>query len=85
MHRRSYSLQCSDKIRFPQLRTKCGVAKSCTGTHTALQALMMVATVDILIKHCGYVELALVSTVATSITRGKVQVEGKEGKRREGG
>ena len=46
---------------------------------------MMVATVDILIKHCGYVELALVSTVATSITRGKVQVEGKEGKRREGG
>ena len=46
---------------------------------------MMVATVDILIKHCGYVELALVSTVATSITKGKVQVEGNEGKRREGG
>ena len=22
-----------DKIRFPQLRIKCGVAKSCPGTH----------------------------------------------------
>ena len=25
------------KIHFPQLRIKCGVAKSCPGTHTALQ------------------------------------------------
>ena len=40
MHRRTYSVQCSDKIRFPQLRIKCGVAKSCPGTHTALQAPM---------------------------------------------
>ena len=40
MHRRRYSIQCSDKIRFPQLWIKCGVAKSCPGTHTALQALM---------------------------------------------
>ena len=27
-------------IRFPQLRIKCGIAKSCLGTHTALQAPM---------------------------------------------
>ena len=30
VHRRTYSVQCFDKIRFPQLRIKCGVAKSCT-------------------------------------------------------
>ena len=36
-----YSVQCSDKICFPQLGIKCGVAKSCPGTHTALQASMM--------------------------------------------
>ena len=36
-HKRTYSIQCSDKIR---LRSKCGVAKSCPGTHTALQAPM---------------------------------------------
>ena len=29
VHRCTYSVQCSDKIRFPQLRIKCGVAKSC--------------------------------------------------------
>ena len=40
MHTRTYSVQCSDKIRFSQLRIKCGVAKSCPGTHTALQAPM---------------------------------------------
>ena len=39
-HRRTYSVQCSDKIRFPQLCIKCGIAKSCPGTHTALQAPM---------------------------------------------
>ena len=39
-HKRMYSVQCSDKIRFPQLDIKCSVAKSCTGTHTALQAPM---------------------------------------------
>ena len=38
-HRCMYSIQCSDKVRVPQLH-KCGVAKSCPGTHTALQALM---------------------------------------------
>ena len=37
VHRRTYSVQCSDKIRVPQLDIKCGVAKSCPGTHTALQ------------------------------------------------
>ena len=26
-HRRMYSVQCSDKIRFPQLRTKCGAGQ----------------------------------------------------------
>ena len=40
MHRRTYSVQCSDKICFLQLRIKCSVAKSCPGTHTALQAPM---------------------------------------------
>ena len=34
-------MQCSDKIRFPQLRIKCSVAKSCPGTHTVLQAPMI--------------------------------------------
>ena len=28
---------CSDKICFPQSHIKCGVAKSCLGTQTALQ------------------------------------------------
>ena len=32
--------ECSDKIRFLQLRIKCCVAKSCPGTRTALQAPM---------------------------------------------
>ena len=36
MHRRMYSIQFIDKIRFPQLRIKCSVAKSCLGTHTCL-------------------------------------------------
>ena len=36
MHRCMYSTQCSDKIRFPQLCIKCGVAKSCPGTPTQL-------------------------------------------------
>ena len=39
-HRRTYSVQCSDYIRFPQQRINCGVAKSCPGTPTALQAPM---------------------------------------------
>ena len=39
-HRRTYSVQCRDKIHFPQLCIKCGVAKFCPGTHTALQAPM---------------------------------------------
>ena len=30
-----------DTIRFPQLCIKCGVAKSCPGTHTALQPPMV--------------------------------------------
>ena len=41
VHRHTYSVQCSDKICFPQLlRIKFGVAKSCPGTYTALQAPM---------------------------------------------
>ena len=32
-------MQCSDKIRFPKLRIKCGVAKSCPGTHTVCRRL----------------------------------------------
>ena len=41
VHRRMYSVQCSDKIHFPQLlRIKFGVAKSCPVIHTALQAPM---------------------------------------------
>ena len=39
-HRHMYSILCSDKIRFLQLRIKWGVAKSCPGTHTGLQAPM---------------------------------------------
>ena len=35
-----YSVQCSDKIHFPQLRIKCRASKSCPGTHTALQTSM---------------------------------------------
>ena len=38
-YRRTYSVQCSDNM-LPQLRIKCGVAKSCPGTHTALQVPM---------------------------------------------
>ena len=39
---RTYSVQCSDKKkRFPQMRIKCSVPKSCPGTHTALQAPML--------------------------------------------
>ena len=40
VHRLTHSIQCSDKIRFPQLCIKCSVAKSCPGTHTALQVPM---------------------------------------------
>ena len=32
----------SEKIRFPQLHIKCGIAKSCPGTHRALQAPMSI-------------------------------------------
>ena len=32
--------QCNDKIRFLELRIKCGIANSCPGTHTALQVPM---------------------------------------------
>ena len=42
-HRRTYSIRCSDNIHFLRLRIKCGVAKSCLGTHTALQAPMLKA------------------------------------------
>ena len=43
-HKRAYVMSdvriaystCSDNM-LPQLRIKCGVAKSCPGTHTALQ------------------------------------------------
>ena len=38
VQRHTYSVQCSDKIWFPQLCIKCGVAKSCPDTHTGLQA-----------------------------------------------
>ena len=38
-YRRTYSVQCSDNT-LPQLRIKCGVAKFCPGTHSALQAPM---------------------------------------------
>ena len=41
VYRCMYSIQCSDKIRFPQLHIKCGVAKSCPGTDTALQVPMV--------------------------------------------
>ena len=50
VHRRMYSVQCSDKIQFPQLRIKCGIAKSCLGTHTALQAPMESTCTSILTK-----------------------------------
>ena len=40
VHRHTYSVQCSDKICFLQLHMKCGIAKSCPGTHTALQVPM---------------------------------------------
>ena len=40
VNRRTYSVQCSDKISFPQLHIKCDVAKSCLCTHTTLQAPM---------------------------------------------
>ena len=40
MYTHTYSVQCSDKIRFPQLRINCGIAKSFLGTRTALQAPM---------------------------------------------
>ena len=36
VHRRTYSVQCFDKIRFPQLCIKCGVAKSCPSIPTKL-------------------------------------------------
>ena len=32
---------------LPQLRIKCGVAKSCQGTHTALQAPMLYGPFDL--------------------------------------
>ena len=47
-YRRTYSVQFSDNM-LPQLRIKCGVAKSCPGTHTALQVPMAnsgISTVD---------------------------------------
>ena len=47
--RRTYSVQCSDKVCFPQF---CGVSKSCPGTHTALQAPMMSSTVTV--QCCDY-------------------------------
>ena len=39
VHRRTYSVQCSDKVRLPQLRIKCGIAKSCPGTHNLCRHL----------------------------------------------
>ena len=46
-HKRAYTrtdvriaLQCSDNM-LPQLCIKCGVAKFCPGTHSALQAPML--------------------------------------------
>ena len=33
VHRCTHGVQCSDKIRFPQLRIKCGVANSSLGAH----------------------------------------------------
>ena len=41
MQKRTYSVQCSDKIHFPQLCIKCSLGKSCPGTHTALQVPMV--------------------------------------------
>ena len=41
MDRRMYSVQCSDKIRFPHCASNAVVAKSCPGTHTALQVPMI--------------------------------------------
>jgi len=32
-HRRTSSVQCSEKIHFPQLHINCIIAKSCPGTH----------------------------------------------------
>ena len=46
----AYSVHPSNKIRFPKLRIKCGVAKSCPGTHTALQAPMLQTTSHYSIK-----------------------------------
>ena len=35
-----YSVMCRYKMRFSELHIKCGLAKSCLGTHTGLQAPM---------------------------------------------
>ena len=40
MHRRMYSIHCSDKICFLQLRIKHGITKFCPRTHTALHPPM---------------------------------------------
>ena len=42
----TYSVQCSDKTHFLQLRITCGVAKSYPGTHIALQASMDIKQVE---------------------------------------
>ena len=46
-HKRAYAhtdvciaVQCSDNT-LPQLHIKCGIAKFCPGTHSALQAPML--------------------------------------------
>ena len=51
-------IQCRDKIHFPQLCIKCGVAKSCPGIQTALQAPMLMNDVT---SQCNF-PLSLVRT-----------------------
>ena len=51
-------IQCRDKIHFLQLCIKCSVAKSCPGTHTALQVPMLMNDVT---SQCNF-PLSLVRT-----------------------
>ena len=66
-HRCTYSIQCSDKIRFLQLCIKCGVAKSCPGTYTALQAPILPSLY--LLAALGYANSSKYLQISISIIR----------------
>ena len=65
----TYSVPCSsDKTCFPQLRIKCGITKSCPGTHTALQVpINSVFHVHINMFHNADFLLATYNNVAMSL------------------